>query len=121
MTPHRFLTWDIGIWLSRVGAEVMADAENGHTTIRLAMSRNTRRSSDVNFFLFFSTIPMLGTLFRKGTRNCFYIQLNIYFIFNYICTIDQYQYSITSVPQKNVPSTVVYYYCAWYVFLRDRH
>ena len=53
MTPHRFLTWDVGIWLSRVGAEVMADAENGHTTIRLAMSRNTRRSSDVNFFLFF--------------------------------------------------------------------
>ena len=56
MTPHRFLTWDVGIWLSRVGAEVMADAENGHTTIRLAMSRNTRRSSDVNFFLFFSTM-----------------------------------------------------------------
>ena len=27
---------------------------------------------------------------------------------------------VTSVPQKNVPSTVVYYYCAWYVFLRDR-
>ena len=69
MTPHRFLTWDVGIWLSRVGAEVMADAENGHTTIRLAMSRNTRRSSDVNFFLIFSTIPMLGTLFRKGARS----------------------------------------------------
>ena len=27
---------------------------------------------------------------------------------------------ITSVTQKNVPSAVVYYYCAWYVFLRDR-
>ena len=27
---------------------------------------------------------------------------------------------LTSVPQKNVPSVVVYYYCAWYVFLRDR-
>ena len=25
---------------------------------------------------------------------------------------------ITSVTQKNVPSTVVYYYCAWYVFLQ---
>ena len=73
MTPHRFLTWDVGIWLSRVGAEVMADAENGHTTIRLAMSRNTRRSSDVNFFLFFSTIPMLGTLFRKGVTRFFII------------------------------------------------
>lgn len=69
MTPHRFLTWDVGIWLSRVGEEVMADAENGHTTIRLAMSRNTRRSSDVNFFLFFSTIPILGTLFRKEARS----------------------------------------------------
>ena len=27
---------------------------------------------------------------------------------------------VTSVPQKNVPSAVVIYYCAWYVFLRDR-
>ena len=27
---------------------------------------------------------------------------------------------LTSVPQKNVPSAVVIYYCAWYVFLRDR-
>ena len=23
--------------------------------------------------------------------------------------------------QKNVPSAVLYHYCAWYVFLRDRH
>ena len=27
---------------------------------------------------------------------------------------------LTSVTQKNVPSAVVYCYCAWYVFLRDR-
>ena len=27
---------------------------------------------------------------------------------------------IRSVTQKNVPSAVVYYYYAWYVFLRDR-
>ena len=27
---------------------------------------------------------------------------------------------LTSVTQKNVPSAVVYYYYAWYVFLRDR-
>ena len=28
---------------------------------------------------------------------------------------------VTSVTQKNVPSAIVYHYCAWYVFLRDRH
>ena len=27
---------------------------------------------------------------------------------------------VTSVTQKNVLSAVVYYYCAWYVYLRDR-
>ena len=27
---------------------------------------------------------------------------------------------LTSVTQKNVPSALVIYYCAWYVFLRDR-
>ena len=27
---------------------------------------------------------------------------------------------LTSVTQKNVPSAIVIYYCAWYVFLRDR-
>ena len=27
---------------------------------------------------------------------------------------------ITSVTQKNVPSALLYYYCAWYVFLRNR-
>ena len=25
-----------------------------------------------------------------------------------------------SVPQKSIPSAVVYYYCAWYTFLRNR-
>ena len=30
------------------------------------------------------------------------------------------QSNVTSVTQKNVPSTVVIYYCAWYVFLRNR-
>ena len=29
-------------------------------------------------------------------------------------------YKVTSVTQKNVPGAVVIYYCAWYVFLRDR-
>ena len=28
--------------------------------------------------------------------------------------------TVMSVTQKNVPSAVVYYNCAWYVFLRDR-
>ena len=28
--------------------------------------------------------------------------------------------AVMSVTQKNVPSEVVYYYCAWYVFLCDR-
>ena len=28
--------------------------------------------------------------------------------------------TLTSVTQKNVPSTVVYYYCAWYIFLCNR-
>ena len=28
--------------------------------------------------------------------------------------------SLTSVTQKNVPSEVVYYFCAWYLFLSDR-
>ena len=27
---------------------------------------------------------------------------------------------LTSVMQKNVPSAVLIYYCAWYIFLRDR-
>ena len=31
-----------------------------------------------------------------------------------------YAMNIMSVTQNNVPSKVVYYYCAWYVFLRDR-
>ena len=31
-----------------------------------------------------------------------------------------YEFELTSVPQKNVPSAVIIYYCAWYVFLRDR-
>jgi hypothetical protein len=28
---------------------------------------------------------------------------------------------VTSVTQKTVPSAVVYYYCAWYVFLCNRN
>ena len=28
--------------------------------------------------------------------------------------------NVTTVSQKNVPSAVVIYYWAWYVFLRDR-
>ena len=27
---------------------------------------------------------------------------------------------LTSVPQKNIPGPVVYYYCGWYTFLRNR-
>ena len=28
--------------------------------------------------------------------------------------------NVPSATLKNVPSAVVYYYCAWYVFMRDR-
>ena len=34
--------------------------------------------------------------------------------------IEGNKHQVTSVTQKNVPSAVVYYYCTWYVFLRDR-
>ena len=39
-----------------------------------------------------------------------------------IYTVNIYRHAIgivTSVTQKNIPCEVVYYYCAWYVFLRD--
>ena len=38
-------------------------------------------------------------------------------LFSNVCPTEKCTKRSTSVPQKNVPSTVVYYYCAWYVFL----
>ena len=34
----------------------------------------------------------------------------------HVCTYVQ----VTFVSQKSIPSAVVYYYCAWYTFLRNR-
>ena len=29
-------------------------------------------------------------------------------------------HTVSNIPQKSIPSAVVYYYCPWYTFLRNR-
>ena len=46
--------------------------------------------------------------------------VSIFYMYFNFKTVIFHLFLVTSVPQKNVPSAVVIYYGAWYVFLRDR-
>ena len=71
-------------------------------------------------FLFVSTLTNL-LIFTRNIRyshNGVKSNLKLYFSTNY--SRKKTNRRIMSVPQKRIPSAVVYYYCTWYPFLRNR-